>query len=404
MKEIEKNAIVGQSGGPTASINATLFGVICACYDCKNRIKRLYGMKNGIEGLLREDLVNLFSFCEDKERLELLKSTPASALGSCRMRLPDSFDEKIYQRVLEILEGHGIGYFFYIGGNDSMDTVNKLSLYAKSISSDIKFIGIPKTIDNDLPQTDHTPGYGSCAKFVATVTREILRDTSSYTTPSVTIIEVMGRHTGWLGLAAALASDNGARLDGIYLPEIPFSREKFLSDIRKALFEHPNVVVCVCEGIKDEKGEYVFEKHQTDSFGNTYLSGVGQMLVRLIKEKIGCKARSVELSLTQRCSAHIASGADIEQSVKIGMASVELALDGKTAVMSAYKRTDTGDMEVISVPVGECASKTKPVPREYISECGTKITQKGIDYLKPLISAEHYPCYRDGLPCHFIID
>ncbi|MBR2296697.1 MAG: 6-phosphofructokinase [Clostridia bacterium] len=397
------NAIVGQSGGPTSAINATLYGVICACYENKEKIKTLYGMKNGLEGLLREDLINLFCFCEDKDNLEALKATPASALGSCRFRAPDLSDDAFYQGVLSILEKYDIRYFFYIGGNDSMDTIDKIAEYARTHSYDIKFIGVPKTIDNDLVLTDHCPGYGSCAKFVATVSKEIVRDCAVYTVPAVTIIEVMGRDTGWIGMATALASQGDSGVDLIYLPETPFCPERFVKSVREALEKHPNVVVVACEGIKYENGEYVSKLTYTDAFGHSYLSGAGRELLALIQVHIGCKSRVVELSTPQRCASHIASKADIDESVKIGKYAVEMVLDGKSGEMVIVKRRGES-FELSCAPLSKIANKIKYVPSHFISSDKAHITPEGIEYLKPLIKGEHYPTYKDGLPVHFIID
>ena len=397
------NAIVGQSGGPTSAINATLFGVMRACYENKRVIKTLYGMKNGIEGFLKEDFVNLFSFFEADAPLDILKSTPACALGSCRVRLTRDISDEVYKRVFDILEKYDIKYFFYIGGNDSMDTVDCLSTYARLHHSSVQFIGIPKTIDNDLVLTDFSPGYGSCAKLVGTVTGELLCDCAIYTQPSVTILEVMGRDAGWIGLATAMAKYNGSGIDLLYIPEVPFSDEKFILDVKNALIAHPNVVVAVCEGIKYENGDYVSVASHTDPFGHTYLSGAGNALLRLVREHIGCKSRVVELSLVQRCASHLASKFDIQKSVEIGQRSVEMALDGKGAIMSAFERTGS-KFKITSVPVHLVANKIKYVPREFFKAEKPFITEQGIKYLKPLLCSEHYPKYKDGLPTHFIID
>ena len=396
MNNIPVNAIVGQSGGPTCAINATLYGVITSCQSYGERIKTLYGMKNGIEGFLKEDFVDLFSFFEDKSRLELLPSTPAAFLGSCRRKLPSpKDDEAFYARIIDILKRYNIRYFFYIGGNDSMDTVAKLAQYTFEKNYDICVIGIPKTIDNDLVMTDHTPGYGSSAKYISTVTSEIIRDCAVYTQKAVTIIEIMGRDTGWLTTASALA---GADL--IYLSERAFSTEKFILDVDNALNSKHDIVVAVSEGIRYANGRYVSENNILDPFGHTALTGASRVLAQVVKEHIGCKSRAIELSLTQRCSSHIASLTDIEESKLIGAKSVELALQEQSGVMTAFKRKDPYGVDIISVPAIDVANKIKYVPKEFINAEGNGVTQACLDYLKPLIMGEHYPNYKDGLPIH----
>ena len=323
MAKCFKNAIVGQSGGPTSSINATLSGVIRACRRSSGFIKRLYGMKNGIEGFLKEDFIDLFYFFDNEVSLISLENTPSSALGSCRYKLPDfQEDEKIYDRIFSILKKYDIGYFFYIGGNDSMDTVLKLSDYSSANGYDVKIIGIPKTVDNDLEITDHTPGYGSAGKYIATITQEILRDCAVYTTSAVTIIEIMGRNAGWLAACASIPGYfDKCGVDYIYFPEIEFSKEKFLSDIKNALKKHPNVVVAVSEGIKYSNGEYVGKCEQigdVDGFGHKYLAGASRALSFFVQNELGCKVRAIELNIPQRCSAHILSKTDVLESIRIG--------------------------------------------------------------------------------------
>lgn len=403
------NAIVGQSGGPTSAINATLSGVIKACFENKNTIKTLYGMKNGIEGFLKEEFVDLFSFFEDKSLLRTLESTPASALGSCRKKLPDFQKEpQIYKQIFEIFEKYDIRYFFYIGGNDSMDTVAKLTEYSKTVPYKVHIIGVPKTIDNDLCITDHTPGFGSCAKFISTVVEEIIRDVSVYTLDAVTIVEIMGRDAGWLTASSALCGiNNGTGVDLIYLPERVFSAEQFVSDVKNALKKHPAVVVCVSEGLKYANGEYVSEDehHTTDAYGHKYLSGTARMLTHILKREIGCKVRAVELNLPQRAGSHIASKTDISESVRIGKSAVKLALKGKTGKLPVYKRAK-GEYRVSIASANACdvANKIKKVPQDFINQEGNGVTEKCIEYLLPLIQGEHYPKYKDGLPIHCIIE
>ena len=403
------NAIVGQSGGPTSAINATLSGVIRACLENKDKITTLYGMRNGIEGFLKEDYCDLFSFFSDKSRLKELEATPASALGSCRKKLPEPEDDsEIYKKIFDILKKHNIRYFFYIGGNDSMDTVSKLSRYAKTCDYEVIIIGVPKTIDNDLCVTDHTPGYGSCAKFVATVTEEIIRDVSVYTLNAVTIIEVMGRDAGWLTASCGLCGRvNGRGVDFIYLPERDFSAEAFVNDVKNALKDHPTIVVAVSEGLKYKNGDYVSEDehHTTDAYGHKYLSGTARMLTHLLKREIGCKVRAVELNLPQRAGSHIASRTDIMESVRIGKGAVKLALAGKTGKMPVFKRKRGKYAVTIgSVDASFVANKIKRVPDSFINEAGNGVTDECIEYMLPLVNGEHYPKYKDGLPVHCIIN
>lgn len=404
MEKALKNAVVGQSGGPTSAINATLCGVISSCLN-SGRISQLYGMKNGIEGFLKEDFIDLFSFFDSARALEDLKHTPASALGSCRVRLPHfSKDESVYKKIFSILDSRNIGYFFYIGGNDSMDTVAKLSEYATEINSPIRFVGIPKTIDNDLCGTDHTPGYGSAAKLVTTVTEEILRDCAVYTKNAVTVVEIMGRDSGWITASSALCgSKNGKRVDLIYLPEVPFSTNAFVEDVKKALAHHPDVVVAVSEGIKFPNGEYVCKGNGEDSFGHSMLSGAARVLCDIVKTQIGCKTRAIELNVLQRCSAHILSATDISESVLIGQESVRLALEGETGIMSAIERLD-GEykIKITSKDVKTVANEIKRLPSSFINEKGNGVTKECIDYILPLIQGEACSRFENGMPIHYI--
>ncbi|MBQ8345772.1 MAG: diphosphate--fructose-6-phosphate 1-phosphotransferase, partial [Clostridia bacterium] len=324
MEKFKKNAIVGQSGGPTAAINATLSGIIEEAISSEE-IGALWGMKNGLEGLLQGRTTRLDKvFCRNEERLSRLSLTPAAALGSCRVRLPDPLSERpedvgMYEQIRARLCVMDVSCFWYIGGNDSMDTVDKLNRYARRVGwQAMHFIGVPKTVDNDLAGTDHTPGFGSAAKYVATVTGEILCDCAVYTKPSVTVIEVMGRDAGWLTAASALGRlSGGSEPDFVYLPEHPFRIEDFLEDVGRALQRHPNVVVAVSEGIRLPDGRYVGAKQRTgesDSFGHRFLGGVGRTLIRAVKERFGCKTRAVELNLPQRCVGHLLSATDIRES------------------------------------------------------------------------------------------
>lgn len=403
------NAVVGQSGGPTAAINASLAGVMRAAADSNGKIDKLYGMKNGIDGLLSEELIDLSGICFDKEKLSLLRHTPASALGSCRRRLPPpETDDAPYKKILSVLKKYNIHYFFYIGGNDSMDTVSKLGSYAEKNGFDLRVVGIPKTIDNDLPLTDHTPGFGSAAKYIATMTQEILRDCAVYTVPAVTIIEIMGRDTGWLTAAAALGRNIcGAEPDLVYLPERDFEMNRFISDVRTALKKHPNVVVAVSEGIHFADGTSVgaaLQSGASDVFGHKYLSGCGKALELAVKAEIGCKVRSVELNLCQRCASHIASETDLREAEAVGAHAVAAAFDGKSRIMITEIRNGNSPYTVSfgTVRVDDVANKTKYVPSKFINADGNNVTNACLEYLTPLIQGEVAPLYREGLPVHFV--
>ncbi len=399
-----KNAIVGQSGGPTAVINSSLYGVISKALTSENEIGTLYGMINGIEGFLQGDIISLNELFGTSE-LELIKSTPGSYLGSCRYKLPESFDDEIYKKAFETFEKYNIGYFFYIGGNDSMDTVNKLTKYAQSINSDIKFIGIPKTIDNDLVQTDHTPGFGSAAKYVASTLREICIDACVYgNTKAVTIVEVMGRHSGWLTGASALARNfEGDNPMFIYLPENAFSIDKFISDMKTALQTTNAVIVCISEGIHDENGKFICEYlHQAtqDKFGHKMLTGAAKYLELTVKEKLGVKVRSIELNLSQRCAAGYISATDSQEAMYAGLYGVQAALEGESGKMVCFEREDQNGYVVNCVTKATelICNKEKTVPANYISENKHDVTQEFIDYCKPLIQGEILMPIKDGLP------
>ena len=401
------NMVVGQSGGPTSAINATLSGVI---QGASKESSTLYGMKNGIEGFLKKDIIDLSYLSNNEELLSLLESTPASALGSCRKKLPSINDSpKIYEDIFKILKEYNIRYFFYIGGNDSMDTVSKISEYSKICDYDIKVIGIPKTIDNDLVITDHTPGYGSAAKYIATVISEIACDTACYLCKAVTIVEIMGRDAGWLTASAGLPKFFGSQgADLIYLPERYFCNEQFISDLKDLLKIKPNIVAAVSEGIRYKNGEYVGKGTQngvTDAFGHQYLSGAANTLMRLVKNEIGCKVRAVELNLPQRCSSHIASATDILESIAIGKYAVECAkngISGKTVVFKR-KNTDNYQIELVCEDVSKIANKVRYVPKDFINKRGNNVTDKCMEYIAPLIKGERNIKYENGLPVHFKI-
>lgn len=411
---LKGNAIVGQSGGPTTAINATLAGVVRGALANKN-IGTVYGMRNGIEGLLEKRIIDLGEVLGSSEKLYMLERTPASALGSCRMKLPNfksgsDSDIVVYERIFRILAEYDIRYFFYIGGNDSMDTVAKISEFAESFGYDIRIIGIPKTIDNDLLYTDHTPGYGSAAKYVATTMQEIIRDCAVYTTKAVTIVEIMGRDAGWLTAASAVGKViNGEAPDLVYLPERPFDMDEFYESIEKAFLKHPNVVVAVSEGIRFADGRYVCESTGdggSDVFGHKLLSGSAKTLELAIKLKFGCKVRSVELNLPQRCAGHLFSKTDISESVAIGKEAVRVAVEeGASGDMMIFDRISNSPYfcSISHRKVDNIANMVKHVPNEYINEEGNFITDACCEYILPLIEGEDSPIYNKGIPAYIIL-
>lgn len=408
MSLLKGNAIVGQSGGPTAAINATLSGVIRGANENSEIIEKIYGMRNGIEGFLDERIVDLSAIFSDDSKLRALELTPAAALGSCRKKLGDhDTDMKTYERLLELFKKYDIRYFFYIGGNDSMDTVLKLSRFMQERAYEMRIIGVPKTVDNDLSVTDHTPGFGSAAKFVATTVKEIIRDVSVYTKKAVTIVEIMGRDAGWLTASSALPIlSGGIGPDLIYLPEVDFDNEKFISDVLSCLERHPAVLVTVSEGIRFADGEYVGASgNAVDAFGHKALSGAGKVLEELVRNRLGCKVRSIELNLPQRCAAHISSLTDIRESVETGRAAVNAAISGKTAQMMIVKRNDMAEYSVSydTSDIGGIANAVKTVPREYINDTENGVTDECLRYLAPLIVGEVAPEYEAGMPIHIVI-
>ena len=399
-----KNLIVGQSGGPTAVINASLYGVVYEALMQKEQIGTVYGMINGIEGFLADTIMDMNSV-EQSGELELIKTTPGSFLGSCRYKLPEDLKDDVYPLLFKKFEEYSIGYFFYIGGNDSMDTVSKLSRYAAISGSEICFIGIPKTIDNDLVLTDHTPGFGSAAKYVASTVREIAIDASVYDNKkSVTIVEIMGRHAGWLTAASVLArkfeNDNPVL---IYLPESAFNTDTFIEDVKKALEHTSNLVVCVSEGINDGNGTFICELASdvgVDTFGHKMLTGSGKYLENLVKEKLGVKVRSIELNVNQRCSSSMISATDQEEAIQAGISGVHFALDGITGKMIAFHRTEGADYSINYVPedVNLICNQEKTVPPEWITGNGSDIGQAFIDYALPLIQGIVNVPEENGLP------
>lgn len=401
---MKKNVIVGQSGGPTAVINASLYGVVSEALAKEADFEKVYGMVNGIEGFLNGQVMDMKPL-EKSGELTLIRTTPGSYLGSCRYKLPEDLEDQVYPELFEKFAEYGIGYFFYIGGNDSMDTVSKLSRYAEKTGSDIRFIGIPKTIDNDLVHTDHTPGFGSAAKYVASTVREIAVDASVYDNKkSVTIVEIMGRHAGWLTAASVLArkfeGDNPAL---IYLPETAFDTEKFLSDVRAALEKTANLVVCISEGINDGKGTFICELASdvgVDTFGHKMLTGSGKYLENLVKDRLGVKVRSIELNVCQRCSSAMLSDTDLSEAAASGAYGVKCALAGETGKMIAFRR-GSGEayrIDYVTEDVNLICNEEKTVPAEWITGNGSDIGKEFIEYALPLIRGEVEVPKKDGLP------
>lgn len=405
-----KNVIVGQSGGPTSVINSSLAGVYKTAKDLG--ADKVYGMRHGIQGFLEKNIVDMSEKIRTDLDLELLKRTPSAFLGSCRYKLPEIGENReLYDRIFEILAEYEITVFFYIGGNDSMDTIKKLSDYAILLNSPIRFIGVPKTIDNDLAVTDHTPGYGSAAKFIASVSKEVIRDGLVYDIRQATVIEIMGRNAGWLTGAAALAKcEDCEGVDMMYLPELPFDVDDFLERVG-GLFEQKNsIVIAVSEGIRTPDGRYVFEltnhTEYVDSFGHKQLSGTARYLASLISEKYGCKSRSIELSTLQRCAGHMTSRVDITEAYQVGGSAVKAAFDGETAKMVILKRVST-DPYICTTDlydVHKIANIEKKVPLEWITENGTNVSAEFVNYIRPLIQAELTPIMITGQPRHIVID
>ncbi len=412
MEILKGNAIVGQSGGPTAAINATLAGVIKGAMQSEH-IEKVYGMKNGINGLLIEDIIELDAYFPSEDEFERLKRTPAAALGSCRRKLPvegDSKYKQTFEKIIDVFKKYDIRYFFYIGGNDSMDTVAKLSKYTGECGYDVRIIGVPKTIDNDLLGTDHTPGFGSAAKYISVSMQEILRDTAVYTVKAVTVVEIMGRDAGWLTASSELGRLLGLPSpDLVYLPERAFNADEFFADLKTILAVKPNVVVAVSEGLQYADGRFVGEGTQggaTDAFGHKYLAGTGKALELMIKDKLGIKVRSVELNLPQRCASHIASLCDIEESFGVGIAAVSAAAQGVSREMMVILRNNDSADEPYSSVYGHMdidliANRTKFVPKHYINDRGNHVTDECLRYILPLIEGECYPEYKNGLPVFF---
>ena len=398
------NIAVAQSGGPTAAINASLTGVFNGAEHDKE-VDEIFGAENGIEGILNDRLLNLRSILMDEHDKQLLMTTPSTILGSCRFKLKDWHeDESDYLRITEVFNRHNIRAFFYIGGNDSMDTVMKLNSYFTAKDIRIKVVGVPKTIDNDVTETDHTPGFGSAAKYVACSLQEIIRDSRVYSIPSVTIVEIMGRDAGWLAASSCVLRANGEPAPHlIYLPEGEFSPEKYLEDVRKAQLRYKAVIVAVSEGIT--AGGVTSEA--VDAFGHKYLAGVGKWLEGYTKDHIGCKVRSIELNVMQRCSSHIASLTDLNEAERIGREAVKAALTyGESGVMMAFRRISNNPyrVEIVTADISKIANQEKKFPREWINPEGNNVTVDALNYFLPLIQGEPELEFRNGIPVHFRLD
>ena len=368
-------------------------------------IDAVFGSINGIEGIINDELVDLKLVIKSNEDMELLRQTPSTVLGSCRFKLPEvSSDALVYEKILTCFEKHRIEAFFYIGGNDSMDTVMKLSAYLKEKGSSVKVIGIPKTIDNDLPVTDHTPGFGSAAKYVAATIQEIIRDSSVYSIESVTIVEIMGRHAGWLTASTCVLRANGEIAPHlIYLPEREFSVESFVEDVRAMQAKHKAVVVAVSEGVEISEKDGDFRSGVVDSFGHKYLSGIGKALEQILRERIGCKVRSIELNVMQRCSSHICSKTDIDEAEEIGSRGVLAALNGETGKTMVFKRiSDIPYVVTIeSTDAANVANQEKFFPDKWINKQGNNVKDSAISYFLPLIQGDVKIAMRNGMPLHF---
>lgn len=402
MKNLKGALMFAQSGGPTSVINSSAAGVFLEALDAEN-ITAVYGAANGIKGVLDENFYDIGK--EDRKELELLKYTPSSALGSVRYKLKDaSVDDTDYKRIVEVFKKYNVRYFMYNGGNDSMDTCNKISKYMQKSGYDCNVIGVPKTIDNDLFGTDHCPGYASAARYIATTIMEINLDAKVYDTPMVCVIEAMGRNAGWLTAAAKLANYKGLGADLIYLPEVPFSVDKFVEDVKNVCAKNNNkCIAVVSEGIHDANGKLICElvsEGARDSFGHAQLGGVATTLANIIKEKTGYKTRGIELSLMQRCGAHLASKTDVEETFEAGKRAVRAAVGGETDKMVCYERKagDKYEIEYKLLPLELAANTEKTVPLEWITDNGTNISDEYVKYALPLIQGEAKAPLEDSLP------
>ena len=411
-KEMKGNVIIGQSGGPTAVINSSLAGVIKASW--KEGIRRIYGMHYGIEGLLNEDIVDIEDYITKSQDLSLLKRTPSSFLGTCRYKLPPAEgNEKLYEKIFDILDKRNIEFFLYNGGNDSMDTIKQLADYALAHQKKQKFMGIPKTIDNDLPMTDHCPGYGSAAKYIATSMKEIIRDNESYgvSKPTICIVEIMGRHAGWLTAAAAMSRDvDCSGPDLIYLPEVPFDIDDFIKRIKDLAKHKKSVVVAVSEGLKTKDDKFVCElgvvNDHVDAFGHKQLAGTAAYLASRVYNETGLKSRYIEFSSLQRCAAHLASRSDSDEAYNVGFLAAKAAFDGKTGMMvtiqveSREPYVETYDM----FDIHDIANVERKVPLNWIIKDGTYVSDEYLSYARPFIIGSVQPYTAGGLPVHITMN
>ena len=400
------NIAIAQSGGPTAAINATLAGVFARA-EKTEEVDEIYGALNGIEGIINDHLINLRHVIMNEEDKDLLMKTPSTILGSCRYKLPSLEEDDLqYKTIVENLQKHHVKVFFYIGGNDSMDTVMKLDAYLKREQIDICVVGVPKTIDNDLMETDHTPGFGSAAKYVAISLQEIIRDSRVYSIPSVTIVEIMGRDAGWLAASSCVLRANGEPAPHlIYLPESTFTLEQYIQDVKNAMTRYKAVIIAVSEGVTFPDGGS--EEQAKDAFGHTQNAGIGKKLEEYTAKHFQCKVRSIELNVMQRCSSHAASLTDLEESERIGGAAAEFGIEyHQSGIMAAFKRISNNPyrVEIIPCPVQDVANKEKKFPVEWISPEGNNVTVDALNYFLPLIKGEPVLKYKNGIPMHFRID
>lgn len=402
MSKLVGSAIFGQSGGPTSVINSSAAGVFIEALKHKDCIDKVYGAAHGIRGILNEEFYDMGE--EDPKELELLKYTPSSALGSVRYKLADpAQDDTDYKRLLEVFKKYNIRYFFYNGGNDSMDTCNKISKFMQKSGYECRVMGVPKTIDNDLYGTDHCPGFASAAKYIATSTMEVYLDARVYDTGMITVLEVMGRNAGWLTAATALAAHKGYGPDLIYLPEVDFDLDKMIEDVKRVYEKTKKVIVAVSEGVKTAEGKYIPElvgEVETDAFGHKQMGGTASVLANYIKKHINCKVRGIEFSLLQRCASHCASLTDVEESFLSGATAVQEAINGKTDYMVGFHRAsnDPYVCETKLIPLDEVANTEKKIPRDWINEEGNFVNEKFIEYALPLVAEASNPPTEDGLP------
>ncbi|HOJ49171.1 MAG TPA: 6-phosphofructokinase [Bacillota bacterium] len=404
MSQLKGACIIGQSGGPTSVINASAYGCIKTALENEN-ITKVYGALNGIKGVLNDNLIDMGK--EDPNELTLMLQTPSSALGSCRYKLKDpDVDDTDYKRILEIFKKYNVRYFFYNGGNDSMDTCNKISKFMLKNGYECRVMGIPKTIDNDLAGTDHCPGYGSAAKYIATSLMEIYHDARVYDTGMITVVEIMGRNAGWLTAAASLACHKGCGPDLIYLPEVPFDLNSFTQKVKEIYDKNGKCIVAVSEGIKDKDGKYISEygtdlAKTKDSFGHAQLGGLAAYLANYLKEQTGAKVRGIELSLLQRCAAHCASKTDVDEAFLSGKAAVEYAVSGVTDKMVGFERSYVDGKYVCNVKLFDLtivANTEKKVPLDWLNETKDGLNEKFVEYALPLIQGEVNMVKEDGLP------